>query len=89
MPVFTFTLKDYLVKERRLNAAVVGIGGESRIVPSDADLAKAIGMEPTPFSRMINNHTDGISRQKIALLIAELRKRGFYPTLDDLFSYHE
>lgn len=89
MPALTFTLKDYLVRERRLNTAVVAVGGESKVVPSDADLAKAIGMEPTPFSRMINNHTDGISRQKIALLIAELRKRGFYPTLDDLFSYHE
>lgn len=89
MPVFTFTLKDYLVKERRLNTATIAIGGEARSVPTDAELAKAVGMEPTPFSRMVNNRTDGLSRKKVALLITELRKRGFYPSVSDLFSYQE
>lgn len=81
MPTMTFTLKDYLVKVKRL-ALVADI-------PTDAELAQACGMKATPFSRMVNNRTDGISRQKIALIMAELKRRGLSPTFNDLFEYNE
>lgn len=81
MPMTIFTLKDYLTKVKRL--AVIDN------VPTDVELAQACGMKPTPFSRMVNNRTDGISKQKVALIIAELRRRGLNPTYNDLFEYYE
>jgi histidinol phosphatase-like enzyme len=81
MATMTFTLKDYLVKIKRL--ALIAD------VPTDVELAQACGMKPTPFSRMVNNRTDGISRQKVALIVAELRRRGLRPSFDDLFEYNE
>lgn len=63
--------------------------GERRQVPSHAELAKLVGMEPTPFSRMVNNRTDMISRRRLGVIIAELRQRGFDTRYDDVLSLSE
>lgn len=81
MPTTAFTLKDYLLKVKRLSLV--------NDIPTDVELAQACGMKPTPFSRMVNNRTDAISKQKVALIIAELRRRGLSPTYNDLFAYYE
>ncbi len=57
---------------------------ERRPVPSHAELAKLVDMEPTPFSRMVNNKTDMISRRRLGIIVAELRRRGFGTTYNDL-----
>lgn len=85
MPTMIFTLKDYLNEQKQIQTA-------SRLdvtVPTMEELAAACDMQPTPFSRMINNRTDGVSRAKIALIIAELRRRGFNPTFEQLFAYYD
>lgn len=58
--------------------------GERRQVPTHTELAKLVGMEPTPFSRMVNNKTDMISRRRLGVIVAELRRRGFDATYNDL-----
>lgn len=63
--------------------------GERRPVPTHSDLAKLVGMEPTPFSRMVNNKTDMISRQRLGVIVAELRRRGFGTTYNDLLTLVE
>lgn len=87
MPTTIFTLKEYVNELKQIENAAHG-KTESN-VPSMKDLAKACDMEVTPFSRMINNQTDAISRKKLALLIAELRRLGFDPTFDQLFAYYD
>ena len=85
MTAFLFTLKEYLNTQKQLQI----VNGSSVTVPTMEELAAACNMQMTPFSRMINNRTDGISRAKVALIIAELRRRGFDPSLDDLFAYYD
>lgn len=60
--------------------------GERRPVPTHTELAKLVGMEPTPFSRMVNNKTDMISRQRLGVIVADLRRRGFGTTYNDLLA---
>jgi hypothetical protein len=63
--------------------------GKQREIPSQKDLADALGMTPQGFSKFVNNHNDLIDRKKIARLIFEFRKRGFPTTYDDIFGYGE
>ena len=80
MPTVAFTLKAYI---DRLSAT----GSDN--IPSMSDLARACDMEPTPFSRMINNHTHGLDKRKLAAIISEFRKRN-HPTLfNDILSFYE
>lgn len=62
---------------------------ERRPVPSHTELAKLVGMEPTPFSRMVNNRTDMISRRRLGVIVAELRRRGFDTRYDDVLALSE
>lgn len=85
MATVIFTLKDYMNEMKQFQtASKLGV-----TVPTMEELARACGMKPTPFSRMVNNKTDCVSREKIALIIAELNRHGLNPTFDKLFAYYD
>ena len=85
MATVTFTLKDYLNEMKQIQNA----NKSPLTVPTMKELAEVCNMKPTPFSRLINNDTDSVSREKIALIISELRRRGLNPTFEQLFAYYE
>lgn len=85
MATVIFTLKTYLNDVKQFQNAI----DTPSTVPTMKELADACGMKPTPFSRLINNETDSVSREKIALIISELRRRGLNPTFEQLFDYRE
>ena len=85
MPVVLFNLKNYLTTLE----AVEKEQPTGRIVPTHKELAELCGMTDVTFSRMVNNNRDAIRRDTLAAIIAELRQRGFAPTMNDLFAYHE
>jgi hypothetical protein len=85
MPTMIFTLKDYLNEEKQFQTA----SKRESTIPTMEQLAEACKMKVTPFSRMINNRTDAISRAKIALIIAELNRCGLHPNFEQLFAYYE
>lgn len=80
MPVVIFTLKAYLNKMSAMRRGSV---------PTQEELAKACGLEPANFSKMVNNRTAGPKRATLAALIKELRRRGFEVDFNDLFEYVE
>lgn len=57
-------------------------------VPTSAELAEALGLDPTNFSRMAQNKTVTINKDNLALLIQEFRRRGFETTVGDLVRYY-
>jgi len=58
-------------------------------VPSSVDLADAIELDPTNFSRMAQNKTVGINKKHLALLVKAFRDRGFSTTPGDLLRYYD
>lgn len=48
-----------------------------------------LGMDVTAFSRMINNRTRMIDRDKLGVIVAELRRRGFETRYDDVLALSE
>ena len=58
-----------------------------RDLPTNAELAQALGITPTSFSRIVGNKQDGPSRKQLSIIIAELRKRGVEATPNDLLQW--
>lgn len=85
MPTVLFTLKQYLAEQ----AALAERTGVKKDIPSQAELADLVGRHEVTFSRMMNNKSDTINLSTLATIIKDLRRRGFNPAFDDLFSYHE
>lgn len=84
MPTTVFTLKPYLARLETMQSV-----NPTKSVPSHADLAELLGMDVTAFSRMINNRTRMIDRNKLGVIIAELRRRGFDTRYDDVLALSE
>lgn len=75
MPKIVFTINLYLEQLRT-------IAPDS--VPSSAELAGILGIDPTTFSRIAQNKTSSINKGHLAALITEFRRRGFDTTPNDL-----
>lgn len=86
-PTVLFVLGEYLDRLKALEQQKTE--GDRREVPSHADLAGLVGMDPVPFSRLVNNRTASIKRDTLGILIQELRRRGFTVRLEDLLQYVE
>ena len=85
MPVVLFELKSYLARLEQLEKEQP----TGRQVPEHRELADLCGMTDVTFSRMVNNNRDAIRRDTLAIIVAELRRRGFPVQMDDLFSFHD
>lgn len=85
MPKVIFKLKQYLADQSALKQR----GNGDRELPSQTELAALVDRHEVTFSRIMNNKSDTISMSMLATIIAELRRRGFSPTFDDLFEYYE
>lgn len=85
MSTVIFTLKQYLAEQSSLSERSNIIAD----VPTQKELAQIVGLHEVTFGRILNNKSFTINLKVLALIIAELRRRGLNPTFDDLFSYHD
>lgn len=86
-PTVLFVLGEYLDRLKALEQQRAE--GDRRDVPSHSELAALVGMDPVPFSRLVNNRTASIKRDTLGVIIQELRRRGFAVELADLLQYVE
>lgn len=80
-----FSIKIYLSEletlERRRE------DGNPDAIPTHEELAAAIGVHPTTFSRMVNNRRKDRTLDALATIIDLLRERGFDTHISDLIAY--
>lgn len=86
-PTVLFVLGEYLDRLKALEQQKAE--DDRRNVPSHSELAALVGMDPVPFSRLVNNRTASIKRDALGAIIQELRRRGFVVRLEDLLQYVE
>jgi len=61
--------------------------GQQRMIPTVADLARAIGMSHQGLSNIVKNDVKQLSLETGAKIIAEMRRRGFDMDVHDLIAY--
>lgn len=81
------TLKSYLadLEERELAKP----REQRREVPSMAALARAAGVHPMTLSRWVTGETKTTNHEIVAVIIEELRGRGFNTSLSDIVAYRQ
>lgn len=81
------TIDSYLAKLKEIEATKPP---QKRLsVPTQTDFARLLGVTPGSLSKIFANRIDGLSRKKLATIIAELRRRGFNTDVNDILVYTE
>ena len=79
------TFKSYLERLREMEMAKPK--EEQREIPTIRQVALSAGLHPVTASRLMHGHVKAVSLEKLALIIDDMRNRGFNTNITDCLTY--
>lgn len=79
------TFKSYLERLREMEK--VKPEEEQREVPTIRQIALSAGLHPVTASRLMHGHVKAVNLEKLALVIDDMRNRGFSTSISDCLTY--
>lgn len=85
MGLIAITFNSYLNKLRSIESAKPE--GERKEIPTVRQIALSTGLSTSTANRLMNAHTTSLSLPKVALILDDMRGRGFNTQITDFLTY--